>query len=133
MESNAEKNLKFTLRQNYDLLTHRLIEENKKLKARPGLIAVPTFCLFFIFGRSEYGYETDIFWFFVILSISLFFYFKFKYKSEIKSNEEAIERWAKEKVIQSSYVSFLYGLEHDYEKRTNKSFIDSIWNDLKIM
>jgi hypothetical protein len=48
-----------------------------------------------------------------------------KYKSEIKSNKECIERWIKEKVIQTSYVSFLYELETDYEKRTNLSFVDT--------
>ena len=121
--NDTEKNLNFTLCQNYDLLTHRLIEENKRLESRPTLISVPTFCLFFVFGQSESKYETDIFIFFVILSISLFLYFKFKYKSEIQSNKECIERWIKEKDIQTSYVSFLYELETDYEKRTNNFFL----------
>jgi hypothetical protein len=125
MQSNSEKKLKFKLCQDYDGSIHRLTDKNKTLGARPAFIAVPTFCLFFVFGKSEYGYETDIFWFFLILSISLFLYFKFKYKSEIKSNKECIERWIKEKDIQTSYVSFLYELETDYEKRTNLSFVDT--------
>lgn len=126
MQSNSEKKLKITLCQNYDLLMHRLTEENKKLASRPAFIAVPIFCLFFVFGKSEYRYETDIFWFFLILSISLYFYFKFKYKPKIKSNKECIERWIKEKDIQTSYVSFLHELETDYEKRTNNFFVDTI-------
>ena len=126
MKSNSEKKLKFDLCKDYDGLIHRLTEENKTLSARPAFIAVPTFCLFFVFGKSEYGYDSNIFNFFLILSISIFFYFKFKYKSEIKSNKESIEKWIKEKVIQTSYVSFLYELESDYEKSTNKYFVDTI-------
>jgi ABC-type uncharacterized transport system permease subunit len=124
--NDTEKNLNFTLCQNYDLLTHRLIEENKRLESRPTLISVPTFCLFFVFGQSELKYETDIFLFFLILSISLFFFFRYKYKPEITSNKEYIERWIKEKSIQTSYVSFLHKLESDYKKRTNISFVDTI-------
>ena len=124
--SNTEKKLKFNLCKDYDGSIHRLKEENKKLESRPAFISVPTFCLFFVFGKSEYGYDSNIFNFFLILSISLFFYLKYKYKSEIKSNKEFIERWVKEKDIQTSYVSFLHELESDYEKRTNKFFVDTI-------
>lgn len=126
MKSNSEKKLKFDLCKDYDGSIHRLTEINKKLENKPFFIAFPTFSLFFIFGQTESRYETDIFMFFVILSISLFIYFKFKYKPEIKSNKETIEKWIKEKVIQTSYVSFLYELETDYEKRTNKFFVDTI-------
>ena len=126
MKSNSEKNLKFDLCKDYDGSIHRLTEINKKLENKPFFISIPTFMLFFFFGQSESKYETDIFIFFVILSISLFLYFKFKYKSKIQSNKECIERWIKEKDIQTSYVSFLYELETDYEKRTNNFFTDTI-------
>jgi glucan phosphoethanolaminetransferase (alkaline phosphatase superfamily) len=130
MESNAEKELKFSLCTNYSLLIHRLKEENKKLEMRPSIFAICICLLIPIFGQTEYGWDREIFWFFVILAIAIYFYYKFKYKNIIKSNLSAIERWNKDVKIQKEYVSFLYELELDYEKRTSNSFIERYKNQV---
>jgi hypothetical protein len=123
MKSYIENKLEFNLRQNYDSLINQANEQNKKLKSKPGLIAGFILLLIPILSKTEIGYDREVFWFLIIVSIASFFYLKYKYKKDIVFNNFYIDKWGKEKEIQTLYADYLYEIEAEYEKNTNDSFI----------
>jgi Ca2+/Na+ antiporter len=121
-KSATESEYKFQLKQNYTLLISKAEQENKSMKSKPSIVAGITLFLIPILSRDEFGYDREIFWFFVILAVALYIYLKYQYKYQIQSNDELIPIWKKEAELQEKYSNFLYKLEEDYESSTRKRF-----------
>lgn len=94
----AEKNkteltLGFSLKQNYSGLIHRTEEQNRKLKNKPGLIALAIgFITIVIVANPDFSHfeRRELFLIGFGAAVASYFYFRHKHKSEIASNISAI-------------------------------------------
>jgi hypothetical protein len=121
-KSATEHDYKFELKQNYNSLIHRAVSENKSMKAKPGLIAGFILFLIPVLAKGDYGYDREIFWFFLILAVGVFFYLKQSYKHKIQLNDELIPIWEKNAELQEKYANYLYQLEEENEIKTGNRF-----------
>lgn len=121
--------LGFSLMQDYKGLIHRAEEQNKKLKNKPGLIAlVIGFITIVIAANPDFSHveRRELFLFGFGVAIVSYFYFKYQHKSEIASNISAIHRWEKERVLQNAYVTCLYELEAELERSTSTTLAEKV-------
>jgi hypothetical protein len=116
--------IKFQLRENYDLLIGNAKKENEKMNSRPGFVAIIIFFTAPFISSLATDSNREFFTFLLVLAVASYLYFKLHYRDLIAINEENIKSWESQKLLQEEYASYLYDLE-DTNAKNSMGFIPS--------
>lgn len=116
--------IKFQLRENYDLLISNAKKENKRMENRPGFVAIIIFFTAPFISELATDSKREFYIFLLALAVVSYLYFKLHYRDLISSNQSCIQEWESQKLLQKEYASYLYDLE-DKNAKNSMGFIPS--------